>query len=54
MIFSALTDLYEGMSYPTALEDVTQTLVFPIKLQFLVSAVNIQTLGKIAGPCQCI
>ena len=53
MIFFALTDLSKCKSYPAALEDVNQTLFFPIKLQFLISAVNIQRLGKIAGPCQC-
>ena len=26
---------------------------FPIKLQFLISEVYIQRLGKTAGPCQC-
>ena len=45
MIFFAGIDQREGISYPTALEDVTKTLVFQIKLQFSISEVNTQRLG---------
>ena len=53
MLFFAGMDQREGISYPTGLEDVTKTLVFQTKLQFLISEVNTQRLGKTAGRCQC-